>query len=385
MENSRGWLDDLKIRADYGVTGNQDFDNYLSIAAMKGFGYYSFGGKYFQVWGPANNVNRNLKWEKAKNWNVGIDFSMFNNLFYGSLNYFNRRTEDLLGYYKVPIPPYLFDETFVNVGTMKNYGFEFDLNFNVVNNRDFGYNFSVVGSTMTNKFVSFSNSDYVGKDYYAICSTEAPYPNYNLQRIEKGQSIGNFYMWKYAGINPEGEWLIYDKNDNIIKAAQGSEDDRRKVGNGLPKFTMSTTHNFRYRNFDLSLFFRGAFGYDIFNVHDFYYGTRKFNGNVLKKAYSKNFNISPTAGHAVTDYFLERGDYFKLDMLTLGYTLNLQKARFINKIRIYGTVHNVFTLTKFFGVDPSTYQVNGLTPGATGSRTYFPSTRQFMLGVQVDF
>lgn len=385
MENSRGWLDDLKIRADYGVTGNQDFDNYLSIAAMKGFGYYSFGGKYFQVWGPANNVNRNLKWEKAKNWNIGIDFSMFNNLFYGSLNYFNRRTEDLLGYYKVPIPPYLFDETFVNVGTMKNYGFEFDLNFNVVNNRDFGYNFSVVGSTMTNKFVSFSNSDYVGKDYYAICSTEAPYPNYNLQRIEKGQSIGNFYMWKYAGINPEGEWLIYDKNDNIIKAAQGSEDDRRKVGNGLPKFTMSTTHNFRYRNFDLSLFFRGAFGYDIFNVHDFYYGTRKFNGNVLKKAYSKNFNISPTAGHAVTDYFLERGDYFKLDMLTLGYTLNLQKARFINKIRIYGTVHNVFTLTKFSGVDPSTYQVNGLTPGATGSRTYFPSTRQFMLGVQVDF
>lgn len=385
MEDTKSWLNDLKLRADYGVTGNQDFDDYLSVAAMKGFGYYSFGGKYFQVWGPANNVNQNLKWEKAKNWNIGIDFSMFNNRFYGSLNYFNRRTEDLLGYYKVSIPPYLLDETFVNVGTMKNYGFEFDLNLNVVNSRDFDYSFSVIGSTMANKFVDFSNSEYVGKDYYAICSTEAPYPNYNLQRIEKGESIGNFYMWKYVGISSEGEWLIEDKNGNVIKAAQGSEDDRQKVGNGLPKFTMSTTHNFRYKNFDLSLFFRGAFGFDIFNVHDFYYGTRKFNGNVLKKAYSKNFAISPTAGHAVTDYFLERGDYFKLDMLSLGYTLNLQKARFINKIRLYGTVHNVFTLTKFSGVDPSTYQVNGLTPGATGSRTYFPSTRQFMLGVQVDF
>jgi tonB-linked outer membrane protein, susC/ragA family len=385
MEDTQSWLNDLKIRADYGVTGNQDFDDYLSVAAMKGFGYYSFGGKYFQVWGPANNVNRNLKWEKAKNWNVGIDFSMFNSRFYGSLNYFNRRTEDLLGYYKVSIPPYLFDETFVNVGTMKNYGFEFDLNLNVVNSRDFDYSFSMIGSTMSNKFVDFSNSEYVGKDYYAICSTEAPYPNYNLQRIEKGESIGNFYMWKYVGISSEGEWLIEDKNGNVIKAAQGSEDDRRKVGNGLPKFTMSTTHSFRYKNFDLSLFFRGAFGFDIFNVHDFYYGTRKFNGNVLKKAYSKNFAISPTAGHAVTDYFLERGDYFKLDMLSVGYTLNLQKARFINKIRLYGTVHNVFTLTKFSGVDPSTYQVNGLTPGATGSRTYFPSTRQFMFGVQVDF
>lgn len=385
MEDSRGWLDDLKIRADYGVTGNQDFDSYLSIATMKGFGYYNFGGKDFQVWGPANNVNPNLKWEKAKNWNVGIDFAMFGNRFYGSLNYFNRRTEDMLGYYKVSIPPYLFDETFVNVGTMKNYGFEFDLNVNAVDNVTFGYNFNVIGSTMTNKFVDFSNSEYVGQDYYPLCMTEAPFAQYNLQRIEKGESIGNFYMWKYVGVDSDGEWLIENKDGNIIRAGQGSEDDRRKVGNGLPKFTLSTTHNFRYRNFDLSLFFRGAFFYDIFNIHDFYYGTRKFNGNVLKKAYSKNFAISPTASHAVTDYFLERGDYFKLDMLTLGYTLNFDKVRFLRKIRIYGTVHNVFTLTKFSGVDPSTYQVNGLTPGATGSRTYFPSTRQFMLGVQVDF
>ena len=98
--------------------------------------------------------------------------------------------------------------------------------------------------------------------------------------------------------------------------------------------------------------------------------------------------ISPTATHAVTDYFLERGDYFKLDMLSLGYTINLQHARFIDKVRVYGTIHNVFTLTKFSGVDPSTYQVNGLTPGTSGTtatRSYFPSTRQFMLGVQVDF
>ncbi len=391
MDGARSWLNDLKIRADYGVTGNQEFDDYLSVAAMKGFGYYNFGGKSFQVWGPANNVNPNLKWEKAKNWNVGLDFAMFNNRFSGSLNYFNRRTEDLLGYYKVPIPPYLFDETFVNVGTMKNYGFEFDLNVNAVDKRDFGYSFNVVGTTIANKFVDFSNSEYVGQDYYSLCPTEAPYPNYNLQRIEEGESIGNFYLWKYVGIDTDGEWLIEDKNGNIIKAGQGSEDDRRKVGNGLPKFTMSTTHNFRYKNFYLNLFFRGAFCYDIFNVHDFYYGTRKFNGNVLKKAYSKNFDISPTATQAVTDYFLERGDYFKLDMLTLGYTLDLHNAKFIDKIRLYGTIHNVFTITAFSGVDPSTYPVNGLTPGVqvdsegSATRAYFPSTRQFMLGVQIDF
>ena len=379
------WINDLKIRADYGVTGNQDFGSYISLNTMSGFGYYFYNGKYFQVWGPSKNVNPDLKWEKGKNWNIGLDFSLFNNRVYGSLNYFNRRQQDLLGNYKVSVPPFLFDETFVNVGTMKNTGFEFDINFNAVNTKDFSYNLNVVGTVMSNKFVDFSNSKYVGQDFYNVCDTSEPYPFYSLQRIEKGKSLGNFYMWKYAGITTEGEWLVYDKEGDIIRASQAGDEDRQVVGNGMPKFTMSTGHNFRYKNFDLALFFRGAFGFDIFNIHDFYYGTRNFSGNVLKKAYGKNFDINPNANPIVSDYFLERGDYFKLDMLTLGYTLPTPKCRFLDKLRIYGTVKNVFTLTKFSGVDPSTYQVNGLTPGAQGSRTYYPSTRQFILGVQLDF
>lgn len=379
------WLNDLKLRADYGVTGNQDFGSYISLNTMTGFGYYFYNGKYFQVWGPSKNVNPDLKWEKGKNWNVGLDFSMFNNRFYGSLNYFSRHQQDLLGNYKVSVPPYLFDETYVNVGTMKNTGFEFDLNFNAVQTKDFDYSFSVIGTVMSNKFVDFSNSKYVGQDFYSVCGTEDPYPYYNLQRIEKGKSLGNFYMWKYAGITTDGDWLVYDRDGDIIRASQATEADRQVVGNGMPKFTMSTSHNFRYKNFDLALFFRGAFGFDIFNIHDFYYGTRNFTGNVLCKAFGKNFDINPNANPVVSDYFLERGDYFKLDQVTLGYTLPLASTRFLNRLRVYGTVKNVFTLTKFTGVDPSTYQVNGLTPGGQGSRTYYPSTRQFILGLQLDF
>lgn len=379
------WINDLKIRADYGETGNQDFGSYLSINTMSGFGYYYYNGKYFQVWGPGKNVNPDLKWEKGKNWNVGIDFSVLNNRIYGSLNYFNRRQQDLLGNYKVPVPPNIHDETFVNVGTMKNTGFEFDLNFNAVDTKDFSYNFSVIGTVMSNKFVDFSNSEYVGQDYYNVCGTSDPYPYYNLQRIEKGKSLGNFYMWRYAGVSSAGEWLVYDREGDIIRASQATDEDRQIVGNGMPKFTVSTSHNFRYRNFDLALFFRGAFGFDIFNIHDFYYGTRNFTGNVLKKAYGKNFDISPNATTIVSDYFLEKGDYFKLDMITLGYTLNVPECRFLNRVRVFGTVKNVFTITRFSGVDPSTYQVNGLEPGAQGSRTYYPSTRQFIAGLQIDF
>lgn len=378
------WINELKIRGDYGETGNQDFDSYLSINTMQGFGYYYYNGKNFQVWGPGKNVNPDLRWEKGRNWNVGIDFAFLDNIIYGSINYFDRRQQDLLGNYKVSVPPYLFDETYVNVGTMRNNGLEFDLNFNAVTTKDFDYNFNVIGTWMKNEFVSFSNSEYVGQDYYNVCSTEDPYPFYNLQRIEKGKPLGNFYMWKYAGITPEGEWLVYDKDGDIILASQATDEDRRIVGNGMPKFTLSTSHNFRYRNFDLALFFRGAFDYDIFNIHDFYYGTRNFNGNVLQKAYGKNFDVSPDAAPVVSDYFLERGDYFKLDMITLGYTLNLPKVRFLDKIRVYGTVKNVFTITKFSGVDPSSYQVNGLTPGAQGSRSYYPTTRQFIFGLQVE-
>ncbi len=152
------WINDLKLRADYGVTGNQEFGSYNSLNTMTGFGYYFYNGKYFQVWGPSKNVNPDLKWEKGKNWNIGIDFSLFNNRVYGSFNYFNRKQQDLLGNYKVSVPPYLFDETFVNVGTMKNTGFEFDINVKAVTTKDFSYDFNVVGATMSNKFVDFSNS-----------------------------------------------------------------------------------------------------------------------------------------------------------------------------------------------------------------------------------
>lgn len=379
------WINDLKIRADYGVTGNQDFGSYNSINTMSGFGYYYYNGKYFQVWGPGKNVNPDLKWEKGKNWNIGLDFSLLSNRIYGSLNYFNRTQQDLLGNYKVPVPPNIHESTFVNVGTMKNSGFEFDLNFNVVNNKTFSYDFGVIGTVMNNKFVDFSNSRYVGQDYYLECGTQDPYPFYYLQRIEKGQPVGNFYMWRYAGITSGGDWLVYDKDGDIIRASQATDEDRCIVGNGMPKFTLSTSHNFRYKNFDLSLFFRGAFGYDIFNIHDFYYGTRNFTGNVLKKAYGKNFDVSPNAAPIVSDYFLEKGDYFKLDMVTLGYTFNFPNCRFISRLRMFGTVKNVFTITKFSGVDPSTYQVNGLTPGGQGSRSYYPSTRQFIAGLTLDF
>lgn len=382
MKGTQGWLTDLKLRADYGVTGNQNFDSYKSLNTMQGFGYYTYNGKYYQVWGPGKNVNPDLKWEKGKNWNIGLDWTLFKGALYGSFNYYNRKQQDLLGDYNVSVPPYLFTTTFVNVGTMRNSGFEFDITWNAIKTKDFSYTLNVVGSTMNNEFVSFSNSNFVGQDYYDVVSPEDPYPFHTLQRIEKGRRIGSFYMLKYAGVDPQGRWIVYDKDGDMVLADNATDNDRQYVGNGMPKFTGSMTHTFRYKNIDLSVFFQTALGFDIFNIHDFYYGTKNFQGNVMDKAYSKNKIVSQNP--IVCDYFLEPGDYLKLSSVNIGYTLNLNN-KFIDTIRIYATGSNLFTWTKFSGVDPSTYQVNGLNPGATGSRTYYPSTRQFMVGMQMEF
>lgn len=385
MQGARSWLDDLKLRADYGVTGNQNFDSYKSLDTMQGFGYYDYNGKTYQVWGPGKNVNPDLRWEKGHNWNVGIDFSILHGLVTGSLNYYNRRQQDLLGDYNVSTPPYLFTTTFVNVGTMRNSGFEVDLTVNPVRTKDFDYSFSLVGATMSNEFVDFSNSQFAGQDYYDVVGLEDPFPFHTLQRIEKGRRIGSFFLLKYAGIDKEGRWIVYDKDGDMILADNATDEDRYYAGNGLPKFTGSMTHNFRYKHFDASLFFQGAFGFQIFNIHDFYYGTQAFTGNVLDKAYAKNRAV--TQNPAVTDYFLEDGDYLKLSSLSLGYTFDID-SKYVSKLRVYATGTNLFTWTRFTGIDPTSYQTNGLypgTPGDKGTRSYYPSVRQFMLGVQVDF
>ena len=382
MEGASGWLNDLKIRGDYGETGNQDFDSYRSLATMTGFGYVYYQGKWIQVWGPARNVNANLKWEKAKNWNVGIDFSLFDNKLVGSINYYSRRQQDLLGDYNVPVPPYLHGTTFVNVGTMKNSGVEIDLTYNAIRTKDWDLSFNFIGATCDNKFVSFSNGQYVGQDYYDVCGTSDPYPMHTLQRIQAGHRIGNFYMYKYAGIDKDGNFVVYDKKGNMIPASEATDDDKRIVGNGLPKFNASLTGNLRWRNWDLSVFFRGAFGFDIFNTQDFYYGTQGFTGNVLQKAYTKNKDIK--GQQVVSDYYLEKGDYVKLDMVSLGYTWKVN-ARFLDELRVDFTARNLATFTRYSGIDPASVQVNGLEPGATGSRTYYPSCRQFLLGLRLSF
>jgi len=377
------WINELKIRGDFGITGNQNIGNYNSLATYSSFGKYSYNGTHFNVWGPGKNTNSDLRWEKGYNKNIGLDFSIIKNKVSGSVNYYHRKQVDLLGSYSVPVPPNLFSTIYANVGTLRNQGVEIDLNFDLINRKDFKYQVGLVGSTNDNKFVSFSNEIYDGEDYYWTCSMSNPNNPGYLQQIRVNERIGNYVTFKYAGVDSNGNWLIYNSDNDIIPINEGTNNDKRITGNGLPQFTGSMTNNFSYKNWDLTVFLRAALGFDIFNVHDFYWGLKSGEGNVLKYAFSKNAHIT-TGKNVISDYFIEKGDFLKLDMVTLGYRFNI-KNKFINSLRMYGTANNLFTLTRFLGVDPSTYEVNGLTPGTYGgSISYYPSAFQFILGLSVD-
>lgn len=381
------WIDELKIRGDYGETGNQDFASYMSLSTMAGYQLVYFNGQYIQEWGFDKNPNPDLHWEKGKNWNVGIDFSLFDNILSGSINYYSRQQQDLLGYYNVSLPPNANSTTFLNVGTMQNRGVEFELTVNAVRSKDFTYTTTLIGSTSDNKFKSFSNSTHKGQSFYWL-SNFPLYPGNPgpLQRIEEGERVGNFYTFKYAGVDEKGNWLIESKDGEPIPIDKGTDEDKRVVGNGLPKFSLSWNNFLKYRNFDLTLFFRGNFGFQVYDSMDLYYGLQSAapNTNVLTSAYGKNNHV--TSGTNVhSSYFVHDGDFLKLDVVTLGYNWNIN-SKWIDNLRVYFTARNLFTIGGHKGLDMDAYAVNGLEPGVAGDKiNYYPASREYLIGVQFNF
>lgn len=383
-------INDLKLRADFGVTGNQDFGNYLSLDTYTGYGFYSYEGLYYQVWGPSQNINRNLRWEKAENLNLGVDFALFDSKLSGSINYFTRTNKDLLGYYNVPVPPNVQGSTYVNVGRMKNSGVEIQLEGQPYASGKFQYTVSFAGATNNNKFVSFSNDLYHGNNYQDMAGLGGMGSSgLNAQRLEEGRRIGSFYMWKSAGVDATGRLLVYNKDGEIIPANTAKADDRRYVGNGLPTFTASLGNNFVYGNFSLSVFLRGAFGYDLYNTVAYFIGTPATqNGtNVLTTAYDGGKYAALTNEEtysSLSDYFLEKGDFVKVDNVTLSYNFKAP-VKYISSAKVYFTGRNLYTFTGFTGGDPESINVNGLAPGINTSLAYYPSSLQLIAGLQLTF
>ncbi|WP_028911581.1 SusC/RagA family TonB-linked outer membrane protein [Prevotella sp. MA2016] len=373
----------LKPRVSYGVTGRSDFNAYQSIATYSTRGAYLIDNQWTNGYAPSLNANPDLAWEKSTAFNVGIDFVALNSRLRGSVEYFDRRSQDLLYNYTAPQPPFIYNTILVNVGTTKNTGIEVSLDYDVIAKKGLKWTTGINWSMGDTKLTKLS-SDAYQMAYLDLYQKPGPGSSEYFFRVEEGGKIGQFYGYEHAGVDENGLLLIYDNNGNAIPAAQADPAYKRNIGNGAPKHFLSWSNSFSYKNWDLSMLFRSALGYDIFNMRKYGMGLKgSGTDNVLRKAYTDYADVESSGG-IITSYFLEKGDYVKLDNVTLGYTYSPKNRQLIESFRVYLTAKNVFTLTSYKGNDPSIVASTGITPGIDSNSAY-PQATQVSLGVTLRF
>ena len=373
----------LKPRVSYGVTGRSDFNAYQSIATYSTRGAYLIDNQWINGYAPSLNANPDLAWEKSTAFNVGIDFVALNSRLRGSVEYFDRRSQDLLYNYTAPQPPFIYNTILVNVGTTKNTGIEVALDYDVIAKKGLKWTTGINWSMGDTKLTKLS-SDAYQMAYLDLYQKPGPGSSEYFFRVEEGGKIGQFYGYEHAGVDENGLLLIYDNNGNAIPAAQADPAYKRNIGNGAPKHFLSWNNTFTYKNWDLSMLFRSALGFEIFNMRKYGMGLKgSGTDNVLRAAYTDYADVESSGG-IISSYFLEKGDYVKLDNVTLGYTYSPKNRQLIESLRVYLTAKNVFTLTGYKGNDPSIVTSTGITPGIDSNSAY-PQATQVSLGVTLRF
>ena len=373
----------LKPRVSYGVTGRSDFNAYQSIATYSTRGAYLIDNQWTNGYAPSLNANPDLAWEKSTAFNVGIDFVALNSRLRGSVEYFDRRSQDLLYNYTAPQPPFIYNTILVNVGTTKNTGIEVALDYDVIAKKGLKWTTGINWSMGDTKLTKLS-SDAYQMAYLNLYQKPGPGSSEYFFRVEEGGKIGQFYGYEHAGVDENGLLLIYDNNGNAIPAAQADPTYKRNIGNGAPKHFLSWNNSFSYKNWDLSMLFRSALGFEIFNMRKYGMGLKgSGTDNVLRAAYTDYADVESSGG-IISSYFLEKGDYVKLDNVTLGYTYSPKNRQLIESLRVYLTAKNVFTLTGYKGNDPSIVTSTGITPGIDSNSAY-PQATQVSLGVTLRF
>lgn len=384
------FINDLKLRIGYGVTGNNSFSSPPGLTARVygSNGMWLTNGKdWNSLYGSIRNVNKDLHWEETKGTNIGLDYSLLNNRLYGKFDYFLRDVNNLIFAQGVSQPPNVYPETMKNIGTLKGKGWELEIGGVPVRTKNFEYNTTMRFSHNSSKITSMGTTSWmnVGSGFPAPGSPGNPY------RLTNDMTIGQWYMLKHAGITEEGKWQVYNKDNEVVLASEASDADRRFLGNAIPKLELTWDHTFLYKRWDLSISLRSWIDFDVFNMPQMYYGIPlKTNSvNYLKSAFEGE-RKKITEEKILSDYWLEDGTFLKVDAVVLGYTLPLrQTTRFVDNIRLYLNMRDLFCITGYSGLDPEVPITGGneLRPGLdniTGDAV-FPKTRRFTVGVQLTF
>lgn len=366
-------VSDLKLRASFGITGSQEIGNYNSLSTLGALSNgYLIGGKKITIVLPQQYTNPDLKWEQTAQTDIGIDFGLLNGKIRGSIDWYYKRTTDLLLSVAVPSPS-LITKQIANVGTVTNQGVELDLAFDLMRRKNFTWEANLNLSHNENKVVSLSNGKWTGDNMQvAPCQGQGLSGTY-AQLIMPGQPIGTFYGKRFTGIKDGVEQFANNGEPEVIGCAQ-------------PDLTFGIGTNLQYKNWNLSLNFRGSVGNDIYNctANNLVYLSNLPGRNVLKKAITSGVNRDQAKVYS--SRFIEDGSFVRLDNISLGYNFNLPEL-YISNARIFVSAQNLFTITNHSGTDPevnSEISRTGVAPLGVDYLSY-PKARTFSMGINVSF
>ncbi len=381
MSSTSGWLNHLKLRAGYGITGSQDaIGNYKTIALLS-----TTGGKYYDkelgIWRssylPSQNPNPDLRWETTSQVNIGLDISVFNRVS-ATVDVYKKVTSDLIFLYAVSQPPNIYNETLANVGDLSNKGVEISIDWNIIHAGDLRWdlNLSMARNILT--IDSLSNNTFK-TDAVQSGSLHGlrGMSNQFSQTIREGYSVGTFWGPECFGLDSLGKFVL-DTIDSDL-------------GNPQPKFTLGLNTTFTYKQFDLTVSAYGMFGQKVLNATAMSMNdpSRFSDLNVPDRMFNEGIDDDPT----FSSYWIEDASFVRLQALTLGYTFQPQEKGF-QRIRLFVSGENLFVLTRYTGLDPEisieTYNSSEgkmdalLSPGIDRYNVY-PKARTFTAGINLTF
>ena len=377
---------DLKLRAGYGVSGNSlGFDAFSSLliyGTLSGSNKFISNGTVSNAIGPVRNENPDLKWESTATTNIGLDFGLINDRITGSVDFYVKKTSDLIyDRYQVSTTQFFLPTITANVGKIKNSGVELSLNATVVKSANFSWRTSPNLAHNRNEIETLSDDFYkISSIQTASLGGKGQSGNFS-QLVQPGQALGTFNLWNYAGKNAAGVSTYINAKGETI-ATQPLTTDAMIAGNAQPDLIYGWNNSFNYKKWDLNFLVRGVIGNKILNATK---------GSLNNPADAKLQNIprftlgesfNDINGYLISDRFLESGSYLRMDNATFGYTIK-PKVQAIKAIRLFLNANNLFVITKYTGLDPE-INIGGLTPGIDNNN-YYPKTRTLSLGLNASF
>ena len=390
-----GIFDQLKLRAGYGVSGNAlGFGAYsaYTLFGLNSGSSFTYNGVTYSKIEATQNGNKDLKWETTKMFNVGVDFAFLDSRLSGSIEFYSKKTSDLIWSYDVSTNIYPVGYMNANVGDITNTGIELTINAVPVKTKDFTWQTTVNLAHNKNKVDKLSNKKF-SVDYkdWGDPNIGGISSNGEVERIKEGESLGTFWTYEWAGYNDHGQSTYYvhdattgERTGEVTTTPE--KKDKTKVGCALPKVTYGWNNTLTYKKWALTAFFQGNIGNKIMNATRAHYSNKALlsaGKNVLADALKDKYFTSDNTYYYPSDRYLENGSFFRLSTLSLAYTFDNLDG-WLKSVQLYGTAKNVFTITGYKGLDPD-INLGGLEPGLDKRETFYPHTRSFILGVKVNF